>query len=168
MVLPWVSAWASLRRTGTALPARVVALPPLLLPLAAAVAAPLFPLMDRAVLARERVLDLLSATAALSTDGVDPPLTTAAPAATLPSVLALAAAQPPLRQLLPPRLRRSLLMVLADLREVLPVLARHSVTAARSTDGADLPLDTAVPVARADRVLALRKLLMGGVSRSFV
>jgi peptidoglycan/xylan/chitin deacetylase (PgdA/CDA1 family) len=45
---------------------------------------------------------------------------------------------------------------------------RHSATAARSTDGADLPLDTAVPVARADRVLALRKLLMGGVSRSFV
>jgi hypothetical protein len=147
-----------------------VALPPLLLPLAAVVAAPLFPLMDRAAPARERVLDLLSATAARNTDGADHPLTTAALVATLPSVLAPVAVLLPLRQhpallLLP---RRFPPTVLAELREVLLALARHSVIAARSTDGADLLPDTAVPVARADRVLATRKLLMRTVSRSSV
>jgi len=47
-------------------------------------------------------------------------------------------------------------MVLADPREVLLALARHSVTAARSTDGAETLPDTAVPAARADRALAPR------------
>ena len=166
---PWASVWASLRRTGTVLPAVVVALLPLLLPLAVA-APPLFPPTDLAAQARERVLDLLSATAARNTDGADHPLTTAALVATLPSVLAPVAVLLPLRQhpallLLP---RRFPPTVLAELREVLLALARHSVIAARSTDGADLLPDTAVPVARADRVLATRKLLMRTVSRSSV
>jgi hypothetical protein len=47
-------------------------------------------------------------------------------------------------------------MVLADLREVLLALARHSVTAARSTDGAETLPDTVVPVVRADPALATR------------
>ena len=163
---PWASVWASLRRTGTVLPAVVVALLPLLLPPAVA-APPLFPPTDLAALARERVLDLLSATAARNTGGADHLLIIAAPVATLPLVLAPVAVLLPLRQHPAPRLlpRRFPLMVLAELREVLLALARHSVTAARSTDGADLLPDTAVPDARPDRVLATRGLLMRIVSR---
>jgi hypothetical protein len=134
---------------------------PLLLPGAAAAAAalPPFPLTEHAVQARERALDLLSATAARNTDGADHLPVTAAPVATLPSALALVAQLPrhhPLRLLL----QRFLPMVLADPREVLLALARHSVTAARSTDGVDLLQDTAVLDARADRVLATRRLLI--------
>lgn len=155
---PWESAWASLRPTGTALPAVAVAPLPLLLPLAAAAAPPLLlPPTDHAAQARERVLALLSATAARNTDGVDQPPTTAAPVATPPSVLALVVVVQLPQHLLPPLLpNRSRLMVLAELRVVLLALARHSVPAARSTDGVDLPQDTAVPDARADRVLATR------------
>lgn len=160
-VSPWASAWVSPRRTGTVLPLPAALLP--LQPPAVAVAVPLFPLMDLAAQARERVLDPPLATAALNTDGADHLLITAAPAATLPSGLALALVVAVAVQ--PPRPRRSLLMALAGPRVVLLALAQHSVPAARSTDGADPLQVTAVPDARADPVLATRCLLMRGSFR---
>jgi len=162
----WASAWVSPRRTGTVLPLPA-ALLPLLPPVAAAAVVLLFPLTDLAAQARERVLDLPLATAALNTAGADHPLITAAPAATLPSEPALAlvaavAAQPP-----PPRPRRSLLMALAELRVVLLALVQHSVTAARSMDGADLLQATVVLDARADPALATRSSFMRGAFRPY-
>jgi len=161
----WASAWVSPRRTGTVLPPPAALLP--LLPPAAVAAAVvlLFPLTDLAAQARERVLDLSLATVALNTAGADHPLITAALAATLPSEPALAlvaavAAQPP-----PPRPRRCLLMALVELRVVLLALVQHSVTAARSMDGADLLQATVVLDARADPALATRTSFMRGAFR---
>ena len=122
---------------------------------------PPFPLTAHVAQARARVLDLLSATAARNTDGADRRLLTAPLVATLPLVLALVVLLQHPPQHLPSRF---LVMVLADLREVLLALAQHSVTAARSTDGVDLLQDTAELDARADPVLAPRKLPVRGTS----
>jgi len=97
-----------------------------------------------------------SVTAALSTDGADLPVTTAALAATLLLVPAAAAAEAPLPS-------PSRLMERADPRVVLPVLDLPLVTAARSTDGVDLPQATAVPVATVRLELVTRRMLLDAV-----
>lgn len=96
-----------------------------------------FPRTASVALAREPVPAPSSETAVLPTAGAAAPPITAAQAATLPLEPALVLVTLHLA-------RRFLPMARADLRAVLPALARHLVLAARSMDGAEAQMPIVV------------------------
>jgi hypothetical protein len=101
-----------------------------------------------------------SVTAAVSTDGAAQPPTTAAQAATPALVLALVARLRLLLLLLLLRPSLSPKMESVAAKVELLALVRHSVLAARSTDGAVLPLDTVEADVIAARVVATKWMAM--------